>query len=35
LIVIPNAGHVANMEQPDVFNAQVRRFVQRAPERPQ
>jgi pimeloyl-ACP methyl ester carboxylesterase len=26
LIVIPNAGHVANMEQPDVFNAQVRRF---------
>jgi len=26
LIVIPDAGHVANMEQPDVFNAQVRRF---------
>lgn len=26
LIVIPNAGHVGNMEQPDVFNAQVRRF---------
>jgi pimeloyl-ACP methyl ester carboxylesterase len=26
LAVIPNAGHVSNMEQPDAFNAHVRRF---------
>jgi pimeloyl-ACP methyl ester carboxylesterase len=26
LSVIPNAGHVSNMEQPDVFNSQIRRF---------
>jgi pimeloyl-ACP methyl ester carboxylesterase len=26
LAVIANAGHVSNMEQPDVFNAHVRRF---------
>jgi len=27
LVVIPNAGHVSNLEQPDLFNAEVRRFV--------
>ena len=27
LVVIPKAGHVANMEQADAFNAQVRRFL--------
>jgi pimeloyl-ACP methyl ester carboxylesterase len=26
LVVIANAGHVSNMEQPDAFNAEVRRF---------
>jgi pimeloyl-ACP methyl ester carboxylesterase len=26
LVVIPNAGHVSNMEQPGAFNAHVRRF---------
>jgi pimeloyl-ACP methyl ester carboxylesterase len=26
LAVIAKAGHVSNMEQPDVFNAHVRRF---------
>lgn len=26
LVVIPNAGHVSNMEQPDAFNGHVRRF---------
>jgi pimeloyl-ACP methyl ester carboxylesterase len=26
LALIPNAGHVSNMEQPDAFNAHVRRF---------
>lgn len=26
LAVIPNAGHVSNMEQPDVFNSYLRRF---------
>jgi pimeloyl-ACP methyl ester carboxylesterase len=26
LVIIPNAGHHGNMEQPDVFNAHVRRF---------
>jgi pimeloyl-ACP methyl ester carboxylesterase len=26
LAIIPNAGHVSNMEQPDTFNAHVRRF---------
>jgi pimeloyl-ACP methyl ester carboxylesterase len=26
LAVIPNAGHLSNMEQPDVFNGHVRRF---------
>ena len=26
LAVIANAGHLSNMEQPDVFNAHVRRF---------
>lgn len=28
LAVIANAGHVSNMEQPEEFNAQVRRFCQ-------
>jgi pimeloyl-ACP methyl ester carboxylesterase len=27
LVVIPNAGHVSNMEQPEVFSASVRRFL--------
>jgi len=27
LATIPNAGHVSNMEQPDVFNDHVRRFL--------
>jgi pimeloyl-ACP methyl ester carboxylesterase len=27
LVVMPKAGHVANMEQPDAFNAHVRRFL--------
>ena len=26
LAIIPNAGHLSNMEQPDIFNAHVRRF---------
>lgn len=26
LVIIPGAGHVSNMEQPDDFNAHVRRF---------
>jgi pimeloyl-ACP methyl ester carboxylesterase len=26
LAIIPNAGHVSNMEQPEAFNAHVRRF---------
>jgi pimeloyl-ACP methyl ester carboxylesterase len=26
LAIIPNAGHLSNMEQPDVFNGHVRRF---------
>jgi pimeloyl-ACP methyl ester carboxylesterase len=26
LAIISNAGHVSNMEQPDVFNSEVRRF---------
>jgi len=26
LAIIPGAGHVSNMEQPDVFNSHVRRF---------
>jgi pimeloyl-ACP methyl ester carboxylesterase len=28
LVIIPNAGHVSNMEQPDAFNGHVRRFCQ-------
>jgi pimeloyl-ACP methyl ester carboxylesterase len=28
LAVIPNAGHVSNMEQPELFNAHVRRFCE-------
>jgi pimeloyl-ACP methyl ester carboxylesterase len=27
LVVIPNAGHVSNMEQPERFNAEVRTFI--------
>lgn len=26
LVIIPNAGHVSNMEQPEAFSAHVRRF---------
>jgi pimeloyl-ACP methyl ester carboxylesterase len=26
LAIIPNAGHLSNMEQPDTFNVHVRRF---------
>jgi len=29
LAIIPNAGHVSNMEQPDTFNAHLRRFCMR------
>jgi pimeloyl-ACP methyl ester carboxylesterase len=29
LAIIPKAGHVSNMEQPEAFNAQVRRFCLR------
>jgi pimeloyl-ACP methyl ester carboxylesterase len=25
-VVLSNAGHVSNMEQPDAFNSEVRRF---------
>ena len=28
LAIIPNAGHVSNMEQPEVFNTHVRRFCE-------
>jgi pimeloyl-ACP methyl ester carboxylesterase len=31
LAIIANAGHVSNMEQPEEFNAQVRRFCQSHP----
>ena len=27
LVVIPGAGHVSNMEQPELFNAEVREFI--------
>jgi len=27
LVVIPNAGHVSNMEQPEAFNVAVREFL--------
>ncbi|MNL89717.1 3-oxoadipate enol-lactonase 2 [compost metagenome] len=27
LVVIPGAGHLANLEQPDAFNAAVREFM--------
>ena len=27
LVVIPGAGHVSNMERPDAFNAELRRFL--------
>lgn len=30
LAVIPNAGHVSNMEQPDVFNSLIHRFCSEA-----
>ena len=30
LVIIPNAGHLSNMEQPEVFNAHVRRFCMSA-----
>jgi pimeloyl-ACP methyl ester carboxylesterase len=30
LAIIPNAGHLSNMEQPEVFNAHVRRFCMSA-----
>ncbi len=28
LVIVPNAGHVSNMEQPAAFNASVRRFCE-------
>jgi pimeloyl-ACP methyl ester carboxylesterase len=28
LVVLPGAGHVSNLEQPDAFNRHVRRFLQ-------
>jgi len=33
LVVIPNAGHVSNMEQPEAFNAEVREFLNSLTER--
>ena len=27
LVVIPNAGHLSNLEQPEAFNAAVREFL--------
>jgi pimeloyl-ACP methyl ester carboxylesterase len=27
MVMIPNAGHVSNFEQPERFNAEVRRFI--------
>ena len=30
LVIIPNAGHLANLEQPKVFNAAIRKFWARA-----
>ena len=35
LAIIPNAGHLSNMEQPDVFNRHVRRFCFRPNSRAQ
>jgi len=34
LVVIPGAPHLANLEQPDAFNAAVRRFTHNLPELP-
>ena len=31
LVIIPNAGHVSNMEQPEAFNGHVRRFCLKFP----
>jgi pimeloyl-ACP methyl ester carboxylesterase len=28
LVVLPAAGHMSNLEQPELFNAAVRRFLQ-------
>jgi pimeloyl-ACP methyl ester carboxylesterase len=28
-VVVKNAGHLANLEQPEVFNAAVERFLRR------
>jgi pimeloyl-ACP methyl ester carboxylesterase len=30
LVIIPNAGHLSNMEQPEVFNGHIRRFCLRS-----
>jgi pimeloyl-ACP methyl ester carboxylesterase len=30
LAIVPNAGHLSNMEQPEAFNAHVRRFCMSA-----
>ena len=29
LVVVPQAGHLANLEQPDAFNAALLRFLER------
>jgi pimeloyl-ACP methyl ester carboxylesterase len=29
LVVIPNAGHLSNLEQPEIFNTAVREFLAR------
>jgi 3-oxoadipate enol-lactonase len=29
LVIIPNAGHLSNFEQPEAFNAAVREFLTR------
>jgi 3-oxoadipate enol-lactonase len=31
LVVIPNAGHLSNLEQPEAFNAAAREFIARVP----
>ena len=32
LEIIPNAGHLSNIEQPDVFNKAVRKFLESLPD---
>jgi pimeloyl-ACP methyl ester carboxylesterase len=32
LVVIPRAGHMSNLEQPEAFNEAIRRFLRELPE---